>query len=95
MYSDIVHWIYRHIGGIQNKGVAYDVCRIAPYLFSDSCSTESYTETPRGKISVKWSYEGGEFSAHIVIPEGTRATLVLPGAERALAVGENKINMKL
>ena len=95
MYSSPANWIYRKIGGIQNLGVAYDKCRIAPYLFDNECSAESFTETPRGKISVKWSYDNGEFSLETVIPEGTIAELVLPGVQKTLTPGENKIKIKL
>lgn len=93
MYSDVVHWVYRNIGGIKNLGVAYDRCLIQPYLFSEECSAASYTETKRGKISVDWSYGKGEFNAEILIPEGTEATLSVKDKIIALKTGVNKITL--
>ncbi len=95
MYSDIVNWVYRYIGGIQNLGVAYDVCRISPYLFDKKCGAESFTETPKGRISVKWSREDVDFTAEITIPEGCSATLSVGGVDRRLSVGENLIKIKI
>jgi alpha-L-rhamnosidase len=95
MYSSPVNWIYRRVGGIRNEGVAYDVCRIEPYIFADNSSAECFTETPRGKISVKWSCSDGEFSADIHIPDGTVATLSVLGKETALKVGSNKVKLKV
>ena len=93
MYADIVHWVYRNIGGIKNLGVAYDRCLIAPYLFSDDCSAKSFTETKRGKISVDWSYSNGKFEAEIVIPEGTEATLCVKDKKIPLSVGKNNVTV--
>jgi alpha-L-rhamnosidase len=95
MYSSPANWIYRRVGGIRNEGVAYDVCSIEPYIFADNASATCFTETPRGNISVKWSFLDGEFSADIDIPEGTRATLSVLGVEKILDVGNNKVNFKV
>lgn len=95
MYSDVVHFVYRHVGGIQNKGIAYDVCRIAPYLFGSDCWAKSFTETPRGIISVDWSYSEGRFHADIKIPEGTDARLEVGGKTVVLSVGDNRIDIEV
>ncbi len=94
MYSDIVHWVYRHIGGLQNKGIAYDRALIAPFIFSDNCSAECGTETARGRISVAWSFACGVFSAKIEIPEGTEAALSVFGRREELHVGINNIRIE-
>ena len=93
MYADIVHWVYRHVGGIQNLGVAYDRCRISPDIFADKCSAQSYKDTKRGRIAVKWSYEDGVFSAEIDIPQMTCAELCVFGQSIGLSTGNNKIKI--
>ena len=93
MYSDIVSFVYKNIGGVQNKGIAYDVCRIAPYIFAEECSASTYTETPRGRIAVDWSYRDGRFNAEILIPSGTSACLEVMNKKIALTVGVNKITL--
>ena len=79
MYADVVNWIFRNIGGLQNGGIAYDKCRLKPYFFDDVCSASAYTQTPRGEIRFDWKKEEGRFIADIVLPEGTEAVLELLG----------------
>ena len=94
MYSEVLYWIYRYIGGIHNDGIAYDKCRIAPYIFSDDASASTSTETPRGKISVNWSYKNGTFRAECYIPEGTDATVCVKGVKQPVPVGTSVIEFK-
>ena len=93
MYSEPLNWIYRYIGGIRNDGVAYDRCRIAPYLFADGASASTSTETPRGTISVSWRFSDGRFSADVTIPEGTEAKLCVLGRELALKTGRQTVEL--
>ncbi len=95
MYSDIVNWVYRHIGGIQNKGIAYDKCLISPCIFAEECSAETYTETPKGKISVKWSFREGSFSIEAEIPEGVDASLRVENTSMKLPVGKNALTINI
>ncbi|MBQ7913832.1 MAG: family 78 glycoside hydrolase catalytic domain, partial [Clostridia bacterium] len=38
MYADVVHWLFRNIGGLKNTGVAYDTCLLQPYFYAENCS---------------------------------------------------------
>lgn len=93
MYSEVARWIYRYIGGIRNDGIAYDKCTFAPYIFADKASASSSTETPRGKLSIAWSYENGKFKAALTVPDGTEATLRVKGVIKKLGTGS--INVEL
>lgn len=79
MYGDVLNWMFRNIGGIQNDGIAYDRCRLKPYFFRDVCSISMQTETPRGLLRFDWKKEENRFIADIVLPEDTEAILELPG----------------
>lgn len=79
MYGDVLNWMFRNVGGIQNDGIAYDQCRLKPYFFRDVCSVSVQTETPRGPLNFDWSKEEKRFIADIVLPEDTKAILELPG----------------
>lgn len=79
MYADIINWMFRNVGGLQNAGIAYDKCSLKPYFFGDTCSASAHTETPRGPISFDWKKEGNRFAAEIVLPDCTEAFLHLPG----------------
>lgn len=95
MYSEVLNWIYRYVGGIRNDGIAYDKASIKPYLFANECSAESSTETPRGVIGVKWSYVDGVFRAECEIPEGTDAVLEVGNEKRSLPVGKSSVEFKI
>ena len=95
MYSEIVNWLYRYVGGIKNDGIAYDKCTVSPYLFAPDASASVFTETPRGKLSVEWSLKDGCFRSKTVIPEGTDATLAVAGKTVPLKVGESITELKI
>lgn len=79
MYADVLNWMFRNVGGLQNAGVAYDNCRLKPYFFRDVCSASVRTETPRGLLAFDWRKEANRFVADIVLPEYTETILELPG----------------
>jgi alpha-L-rhamnosidase len=68
MYADVINWMFRNIGGLQNAGIAYDKCCLKPYFFDENCSASAKTETPRGIISFDWKKEGCHFTAEIILP---------------------------
>lgn len=94
MYADVINWMFRNIGGLQNAGIAYDKCLLKPYFFADTCSASAKTETPRGLISFAWEKKGSCFIADIVLPEGTNAILELPDCP-PLQVQSGKIEIQL
>ena len=79
MYADVVNWMFRNIGGVQNAGIAYDKCALKPYFFEENCSASAQTETPRGLLSFAWKKDGDRFTAEIILPENTEASVYLPG----------------
>ncbi len=81
MYADVINWMFRNVGGLQNAGIAYDQCRLKPYFFRDVCSASVRTETPRGLLTFDWRKDANLFVADIVLPEQTEAILELPGRE--------------
>ncbi len=93
MYSDVINWMIRNIAGLQNRGIAYDKAAFVPGFFADKCSASASTETPRGKIAIAWERCGDDFTANITVPDGTEATLVLPGKTVAVKTGVVKIKI--
>ena len=94
MISHPVEWIIRNVGGLQNKGIAYDKCLIKPYFFDENCSARCSTKTPRGEISLSWEKKGNMFCADIVLPSGCDAILELPSGE-AVKVQSGKYTKQL
>ncbi len=95
MYSEVVNWLYRYVGGIRNDGIAYDKCTFEPYIFADKASASTSTETPRGRIAIAWSFDNGKFKADITVPEGTDATLAVGGTVRKLGTGETSVELDI
>ncbi|MBQ7923980.1 MAG: hypothetical protein IJ329_01590, partial [Clostridia bacterium] len=94
MYADVVHWLFRNIGGLKNTGVAYDTCLLQPYFYAENCSASSKTTTQNGEISFAWKKQGNVFEADIVCPVGTKATLRIQGCKDIL-VQTGKIEITL
>lgn len=94
MYADVVHWMGRYIGGVQNGGVAYEKCVLQPCFFADNCSAESCIKTVRGEIGFAWEKKGNVFTAEIVLPKYCEASLRLPGKE-PIDVAEGKMRIVL
>jgi alpha-L-rhamnosidase len=94
MYSDVVHWLFRHIGGLQNAGIGYDKCVLKPYFFAENCSASATTETRKGKLSFAWEKTGDVFTAELLIPEGIEAILTLPtGEEKQVKTGKFTLSL--
>lgn len=93
MYSDVVNWMIRNVAGLQNSGIAYDKATFVPGFFAKVCSASASTETPRGKIAIAWERCGDDFTADITVPDGTEATLVLPGKTMAVKTGVVKVKV--
>lgn len=96
MYGEVLHWLARHIAGVQNAGIGYDACVLKPYLFADTCSASCQTETPNGRLSFAWERSGSDFLARIVIPAGVQAHLLLDGqAPILLEQGTHEIKKRI
>ena len=96
MYGEVLHWLARHIAGVQNTGIGYNTCVLKPYLFAETCSASCQTETPRGLLSFAWEKTKNDFSAKIVIPVGVCAHLILEGeAPVLLGEGEHEIKREI
>ena len=93
MYSDVVNWMIRNVAGLQNSGIAYDKATFAPGFFAKVCSASASTETPHGRIAISWEKRGDDFTADITVPDGTEATLVLPGKTMTVKTGVVKIKI--
>ena len=95
MISHPVDWMIRNVGGLQNKGIAYDKCVIKPYFFDENCSAQCSTRTPRGKISAQWEKKGKTFTLELVLPEKTEARLELPnGTTKCVETGRYEISLE-
>ena len=94
MYADVVHWMFRHIAGLQKSGFAYESVAFKPYFFDENCSASATTQTPNGEVSISWNKQGNQFTADIVLPQGVLAVLQLPN-QKPRKVGSGHIAVQL
>ncbi|MTE24900.1 glycoside hydrolase family 78 protein [Microbacterium sp. ZXX196] len=82
----VCDWLHRVVGGIQRVEPGYASVRIAPQPGGGLTSARTVHDTVRGQISVDWSIEDGRARVQVTIPEGVRASVVLPGHPEAEAI---------
>lgn len=90
----VCDWLHRVVGGIQRTEPGYASVRIAPQPGGGLTSARTVHDTVRGQIAVDWSVTDGRARVEVTIPEGTKATVVLPGHPSAdpfeVASGEHQ-----
>ena len=91
MYGDVVHWLFRNIGGIRNEGVAYEKCRLAPYFFGEECFGKTKTQTPYGEIAFSWNKKKDIVVCEISVPKEIEAKLEIAGKVQKATNGKIEI----
>lgn len=82
MFGDISAWFYQYLAGIQADpevpGFKHFILR--PQPAGDLTWVKAEHKSPYGLIQANWEKQSNDqFKARFVIPEGTTATLILPG----------------
>ena len=97
MFGDVAAWIVNYLAGIQPDpaGPGFRRFRIEPCLVDELGHVEAAHKTPTGRVAMNWSRGGsGAIDLRMGIPEGSTATLALPGEdERELGAGEQRIEI--
>ena len=90
MFGHVQEWFQRHVLGIgqTEDSVAFEKLRIAPEPVGDLVSATGYFDSPRGKISVSWRKEAGQFRMELTIPGNTTAAIILPVSPAAVITEE-------
>lgn len=89
----------RYLAGItpDEKKPGYEHFFIRPILPSKAGKLSFALDTMRGKIRVAWEKTQEMITFHIEVPQGTSASVVLPGEEdsRELAGGSYELSVKI
>lgn len=93
-YGAVGDWMYRRVGGIDldhSRG-ADDLLRLSPNPDRRLGHASVSLQTPEGKLSSSWQYQGNAVHYAFSIPDGLEATLVLPGEKpERLAAGDHSM----
>ena len=92
MFGGGLTWLYTRIAGMQSDPAepGYRHIIIRPTPVGDLRWASYETLTPLGKASVRWDIKDGRFILKLRVPEGSHASVYLPGSEKAAEVGSGK-----
>ncbi len=92
MFGGGLTWLYTRVAGlrIDDSEPGYKHMIVRPTPMGDLSWASYETETPQGKASVRWDIRGGKFMLKVIVPEGSHATVYLPGSNEGIEAGPGK-----
>lgn len=87
VFSSIVDWMHRRIGGLAPEAPGYRRVRVAPLPGGGITWARTEHDCPYGRITVSWRISGEEFRLDVVVPPGVVADVRLPGVDGVCTVG--------
>jgi alpha-L-rhamnosidase len=90
MYGDVSAWLYEYAAGIHPsmEGPGFRHFRLAPCFVPQLNWTQARHQSPFGQIASRWKRADGAIHCHFAIPQGTKATVELPGQKTDCGPGE-------
>ncbi|MBE7031266.1 MAG: hypothetical protein E7409_07595 [Ruminococcaceae bacterium] len=73
MYSEVLAWMVKTIGGINNGAPGFKKCIIRPYFAPELDWCRVQEKTLNGTVSAYWRREDGKVLLDITVPEGMEA----------------------
>nr|MCR5004104.1 glycoside hydrolase family 78 protein [Bacteroidales bacterium] len=93
-YGAIGTWLYEWALGIKPTSAGYKTFDIQPHIGGGMTEMEGSTETPYGKIYVKWTAKDDKLlTLYVDVPENTTARIVL-SPRQVLEVGSGPYSFK-
>ncbi|HJQ44796.1 MAG TPA: glycoside hydrolase family 78 protein [Amycolatopsis sp.] len=77
----VADWMHRSVAGLAPAAPGYRHITVHPLPYPGLSYAAARHHTPYGEASVAWKRDRGRFTLDITIPAGTRATVVVPGAD--------------
>jgi alpha-L-rhamnosidase len=77
----VADWMHRVIGGVAPLEPGYSQVLVAPQPGGGLTEAETELETPHGRVAVRWSVSGDEFTVDVDLPEGVEGVLRLAGQD--------------
>jgi len=85
-YGAVGDWLYRVVAGIDAASPGYKKIIIRPHPGRGVNWVKASYECPYGKIALNWKIEGDKVNMQVEIPQGTTATICIPG-KNSMEVG--------
>ncbi|MBT2440238.1 glycoside hydrolase family 78 protein [Streptomyces sp. ISL-36] len=77
----IADWLHRTVAGLAPAAPGYRRLLVRPRPGGGLTWVKAAHETPYGRAEVAWRLHEGELTVDVTVPQGTEATIDLPGAE--------------
>jgi alpha-L-rhamnosidase len=81
-FGAVIDWLHRSIAGLGAASPGYKQIAVRPHVGGGLTHARARHLTPYGMAEVSWRLDGGRLDIEAIIPEGTSATVHLPGASR-------------
>ncbi|MDO4756175.1 MAG: family 78 glycoside hydrolase catalytic domain [Parabacteroides sp.] len=96
-YNGIGSWFYQALAGIRpdEQAPGYKHFFIEPQIIEPLTWVEASQKTPYGLVKVRWEKKEGALNLQVTIPNGSKATLVLPSETIELASGTHQFTCPL
>ena len=95
MMADIVNWFYGALAGIKRTAPGFKTFTVAPEFLPGLDWVEASHTVAGGDIRVEWRRGAGKIDVKVLVPEGTVASVRLPGLpEVEQAPGEKTYTIK-
>ena len=97
MFGSGLTWLYTKVAGMQADPAepGYKHIIIRPTPVGDLTWASYETETPQGKAAVFWKIKNGKFILKVLVPDGSHASVYLPGKENAEETGPGRHTFKM
>jgi alpha-L-rhamnosidase len=78
----VISFLHRYVAGLQPLEAGWRRFLVQPLPGGGVTSARTWHDSPHGRIEVAWQLaaDGGGGEVTVVVPDGTEADLVLPGA---------------
>ena len=95
-YGAVGNWLYTRVGGLEMIKPGYREFRIAPMPGGGLTFAKVSHKSPYGIIKVEWKIEKDQFVLDFVVPEDTKAEVILPdGNCKWYEVGQYQVTSRL
>ena len=78
----VAAFLHRYVAGLRPAAPGYRTFEVRPQPGGGITSAMTRHLSPYGPIEVAWRLDGSSMTLDVLVPAGTRATVVLPGEER-------------
>jgi alpha-L-rhamnosidase len=86
-------WLFSRCAGIRPLKCGFDEILINPVIGGTFKSVNAEFVSVKGKISVRWNLENGNFKLNADVPSGVKTTVIMPDKSKKIISEGGKIEM--